>query len=78
MPGIRQAFNFSCAATHTWLKAKHGKNDRLLLNLPRIAYVFDPQRPNGRVAARISAELELRALNPAHDEHGRKHVIEFA
>jgi hypothetical protein len=23
------------------------------------------------------AEFELRSLNPAHDEHGKKHVIEF-
>jgi len=67
--------------THTWLRAKHEKTGLPLLNLPPIAYVFDPKRPNGWVMARISAEraeFELRSLNPAHDEHGQKHVIEFA
>lgn len=67
--------------THTWLRTKHEKTGLPLLNLPPIAYVFNPKRPNGWVMARISAgraEFELRSLNPAHDEHGQKHVIEFA
>lgn len=66
--------------THTWLKSKHEKTGLPLINLPPIAYVFDPKRPNGWVIARISAEraeFELRALNPAHEEHGQKHVIKF-
>jgi Icc protein len=67
--------------THTWLRTKHEKTGLALINLPPIAYVFDPKRPNGWVMARVSAErieFELRSLNPAHDEHGQKHVIEFA
>ncbi len=67
--------------THTWLRTKHEKTGLPLINLPPIAYVFDPKRPNGWVIARVSAErieFELRALNPAHDEHGQKHVIKFA
>lgn len=67
--------------THNWQLTKHAKTGLPLLNLPPIAYVFNPKRPNGWVMARISAdraEFELRSLNPAHDEHGQKHVIEFA
>jgi Icc protein len=66
--------------THNWLKTKHEKTGLPLLNLPPVAYVFNPKRPNGWVIARIDsdrAEFELRALNPAHDEHGQKHVIKF-
>lgn len=67
--------------THTWLRTKHEKTGLPLINLPPIAYVFDPKRPNGWVMVRVSAEraeFELRSLNPAHDEHGQKHVIDFA
>lgn len=66
--------------THTWLKSKHEKTGLPLLNLPPVAYVFNPKNPNGWVIARIDsdrAEFELRALNPAHEEHGQKHVIKF-
>lgn len=66
--------------THTWGKSKHEKTGLPLINLPPVGYVFNPKRPNGWVIARINAdraEFELRALNPAHDEHGQKHVINF-
>lgn len=66
--------------THTWLKTKHEKTGLPLINLPPVAYTFDPKRPNGWVIVRINsdrAEFELRALNPAHEEHGQKHVIRF-
>lgn len=66
--------------THTWLRAKHEKTGLPLLNLPPVAYTFDPKRPNGWVIARIDsdrAEFELRSLNPAHDQHGEKQVIKF-
>ncbi len=66
--------------THTWMKSKHEKTGLPLINLPPVGYVFNPQRPNGWVIVRINsdrAEFELRALNPAHDEHGQKHVIRF-
>ncbi len=67
--------------THVWQKAKHEKTGLPMINLPPVSYVFDAKRPNGWVIARIDsdrAEFELRALNPAHDEHGQKHVIKFA
>ena len=45
-----------------------------------VAYAFGKDRPDGRVLARATTEkieFELRSLNPAHDQHGQKHVIAF-
>ncbi|MCA1964997.1 MAG: metallophosphoesterase [Prosthecobacter sp.] len=61
--------------THTWAQQRHEATGIHLVNLPPVAYVFAPERPNGWVIARASKEklsLELRALNPAHDQHGEK------
>lgn len=61
--------------SHNWEHKRHEKTGLHLVNLPPVAYVFSPDRPNGWVAARATAqklELELRALNPAHDQHGQK------
>ena len=66
--------------THTWLKSKHEKTGLPLINLPPVASVLDPPRTTGWVLVRINsdrAEFELRALNPAHEEHGQKQVIKF-
>ncbi len=66
--------------THTWLRSKHEKTGLPLINLPPVAYTFDPKRPNGWVIVRVNAdraEFELRALNPAHEQHGEKQVIKF-
>ena len=59
--------------THTWEHRVHTSGLHLV-NLPPVAYVFNPARPNGWVVARATEkklELELRALNPAHDQHGQ-------
>ena len=61
--------------THTWEYKKHETTGIQLINLPPVAYVFGKERPNGWVTARATPEklvLELRALNPAHDQHGEK------
>lgn len=61
--------------THTWEHKKHEATGIQLINLPPVAYVFGKERPNGWVIARATKEkleLELRALNPAHDQHGEK------
>jgi 3',5'-cyclic-AMP phosphodiesterase len=61
--------------THTWEHKKHEATGIHLINLPPVAYVFNQERPNGWVIARATSEkleLELRALNPAHDQHGEK------
>jgi len=45
------------------------------VNLPPTSYVFRPSRPNGWVRAVVhpgGMMLELRALDSAHPEHGRK------
>ena len=67
--------------THTWEHKKHEGTGIHLINLPPVAYVFGKERPNGWVIARATAqklELELRALNPAHSEHGEKVEIVWA
>lgn len=61
--------------THTWEHKVHEATGIHLINLPPVAYVFSKERPNGWVSARATREkltLELRALNPAHDQHGQK------
>ncbi|TDU81056.1 3',5'-cyclic AMP phosphodiesterase CpdA [Prosthecobacter fusiformis] len=61
--------------THNWSHTRDEVTGIHLINLPPVAYVFGPDRPNGWVIARASAEkleFELRALNPAHAQHGEK------
>lgn len=64
--------------THNWEHRVHEATGLHLINLPPVAYVFNKARPNGWVIARATPEqleLELRALNPAHDQHGEKVII---
>ena len=66
---------------HNWNLSQHAETGLPVLSLPPVAYAFSKDRPNGWVLVRATAEkaeFELRSLNPAHDEHGKKHVIEFA
>lgn len=66
--------------THNW-SHRTAADGLHLINLPPTAYVFNPARPNGWVAARALAdhmEFELRALNPAHDQHAQKIVVPFS
>jgi Icc protein len=61
--------------THTWAHQTHAATGIQMINLPPVAYTFGPEKPNGWVIARATQEklvLELRALNPAHDQHGEK------
>jgi hypothetical protein len=67
--------------THTWAHQTHAATGIQMINLPPVAYTFGPERPNGWVIARVTQEklvLELRALNPAHDQHGEKVEIVWA
>jgi hypothetical protein len=67
--------------THTWEHKRHEATGIHLINLPPVAYVFNQARPNGWVIARAtsdSLELEMRALNPAHEQHGEKIQISWA
>lgn len=66
---------------HNWGLSKHAGTGLSILSLPPTGYTFNKERPSGWVIARASSkqiEFELRSLNPAHDEHRQKHVIEFA
>jgi 3',5'-cyclic-AMP phosphodiesterase len=66
---------------HNWGRSKHEATGLPILSLPPVAYTFGKDRPNGWILVRATAEhaeFELRSLNPAHDEHGHKHVIEFS
>lgn len=66
--------------THTW-ETKTKNSGLHLINLPPVAYPFDKKRPSGWVTARVDArgiELELRSLNPAHEEHGKKIKLEWS
>lgn len=67
--------------THTWLHSVHAATGIHLINLPPVAYVFNKERPSGWVVARADRqqmELELRSLNPAHDQHREKVIIPWA
>lgn len=66
--------------THNW-EVKTKNSGLHLINLPPVAYPFNPQRPSGWVTARIDDKgmtLELRCLNKAHEEHGQKKRLEWA
>lgn len=57
---------------HYWAHGVDAVTGIHWISLPPTAYLFDETRPNGWVLARAHEdrlELELRALNPAHDEH---------
>jgi len=63
--------------SHTWLMKKDD-NGLHQINLPPTAYVFNESMPNGWVRATLSKggiELELRALDPGHPQHGGKHSL---
>lgn len=63
--------------SHTWLMKKD-ENGLHQINLPPTAYVFNESMPNGWVRATLSKggiELELRALDPGHPQHGGKHSL---
>lgn len=51
-----------------------------LVNLPATAYPFDPGQPAGWVAARLHDHhltLELRSLDRAFADHGKKHRLDW-
>jgi Icc protein len=51
-----------------------------LVNLPTTAYPFDASQPAGWVSARLAENhltLELRSLDPAFADHGKKHRLDW-
>ena len=59
--------------THTW-RTEVDESGLHLINLPPVAYVFQPDEPSGWVHAttrRDGIKLELRCIDPAHKKHGQ-------
>jgi Icc protein len=57
--------------SHNWSIARRGKIH--LVNLPPVAYVFTPGKPNGWVLAEVRERgltLDLRTIDPAHKQNG--------
>lgn len=71
--GFPQAKVYIYGHSHDW-RVTPDKTGVHEVNLPPTAYVFSPARPNGWVRATVETggmTLELRALDPAHPEHGK-------
>lgn len=59
--------------THVWLTAERQGIQRV--NLPPVAYVFTPGKPNGWVDLQLREDgmtVELRSVDPKHADHGQK------
>lgn len=59
--------------SHNWSVTQRGTLQ--LINLPPVAYVFDEQKPNGWVLAKVRAnglDLELRTIDSAHPQNGER------
>lgn len=66
--------------SHSWGYKVHEPTGIHMINLPPVAYVFSPDRPNGWVLASVTdgkMVFELRCLNPDHELHRRKVEIPF-
>ena len=62
--------------THHWELAQ--LDGIHLINLPPVAYVFQPKDPSGWVDVELKpsgAALTLQALDSAHSAHGKKHEL---
>ena len=62
--------------THVWRVEK--RKDLHCINLPAVAYVFNPKEPSGWVDAHLGENgmtLELRCLDKSHPKHGDTHKL---
>ncbi|MEM9017115.1 MAG: metallophosphoesterase [Verrucomicrobiota bacterium] len=65
--------------SHFW-RVKTSESGFHEVNLPPTAYVFDDAKPNGWVLATVDESglsLELRALDPAHRQHGETKALSW-
>lgn len=65
--------------THDWSTRRRGRIH--LINLPPVAYVFERGKPNGWVQAQLrddGIDLELRALDVNHPQHGEKIALDWS
>jgi len=75
----RQVKAYLYGHTHAW-KVEQDTSGIHLVNLPPVAYLFHEGDPAGWVHANLkkdSMQLELRCLDPAHKEHGKKLKLEW-
>jgi 3',5'-cyclic AMP phosphodiesterase CpdA len=69
----RQVKAYIFGHTHNWHTEQDGSGLHLV-NLPPVAYVFQPGLPSGWVRADLEQNgmrLELRCVDPAHKAHGQ-------
>lgn len=69
----KQVKAFIFGHTHDWNLSQHASGVQLI-NLPQTAYAFQPGCPSGWVRttlARDGMEIELRALDHNHPDHGK-------
>lgn len=69
----KQVRAFLYGHSHTWTHSRRGHFE--MINLPPVAYVFSPSRPNGWVWAELtenSMSLELNTFDPKHPQSGER------
>ena len=75
----RQIKAFIFGHTHNWNLSQH-KTGVHLINLPPTGYVFTRGHPSGWLRATLATdgmEIELRALDPGHPDHGKVKTLSW-
>jgi len=75
----KQVKAFVFGHSHNWAISRRG--DLHLVNLPPVAYVFSPEKPNGWVRSEVlddGLSLELRTIDPKHKQNGEKVKLTWA
>lgn len=75
----KQVKVFIFGHTHNWSVERHESGIHLV-NLPPVAYIFQPGQPAGWVKAAIekdSMKFELRCLDQKHPQHGETHELKW-
>ncbi len=65
--------------THKW-NVRSDESGIHLVNLPPVAYVFQPQNPSGWVQATVQSggmNLALHCIDPTHKDHGQVVVLKW-
>lgn len=78
LAGHKHVKAFIFGHSHQWAHLQRGSIH--LVNLPPVAYVFAEGKPSGWVIADMQENglmLELRAIDPAHKQHGEKLHLEW-
>ena len=75
----KQVKAFLFGHSHNWSISRRG--DLHLVNLPPVAYVFSPEKPNGWVHAETrenSLSLQLHTIDKQHKQNGEQVNLEWA